>query len=91
MKAPTLLIEEIEGNILSNNKLIMNTSGLINGERMKHDGIAFFGTVKRKVLINIKEYIQDNKIINDYILNIEKSGTEYGDIVFVIFYKKGII
>lgn len=47
--APTLFLEELDGNILQGGKLMINASGLINGERKMNDGITFFGTTLVKV------------------------------------------
>ncbi len=55
INAPTLLIEEVEGNIFNSNKLIMNATGLTNGERKMNDGIAFFG-IKLKTVISALIY-----------------------------------
>jgi len=52
--APTLLLVEVEGNILNNNKLVINAQGLVKGERQEKDGIAFFGTKLKKVSILLK-------------------------------------
>jgi hypothetical protein len=43
--AGTIQLEEIMGNLLSNNKLKLNAAGLINGLRKTKDGVAFFGKV----------------------------------------------
>lgn len=55
-KAPKLLIEEIEGDIFNNNKLVINAMGLVNGQRKAKDGIVFFGPNLTKVLcLNFRE------------------------------------
>ncbi len=45
--AGTLQLEEVMGNLLSNNKLKINAAGLVNGLRKCRDGVAFFGKVKK--------------------------------------------
>jgi hypothetical protein len=52
-KNPTLLLEEIDGDILRNNKLMINAGGLLTGARNIKDGVAFFGTK----LKNVQSYI----------------------------------
>lgn len=47
--APELLIEEIEGDILKNNKLVINAAGMVNGARKAKDGIVYFGTKYKNV------------------------------------------
>ena len=76
--APTVILEEIEGNILNNKLLLINAQGLVNGERKEKDGIAFFGTSLKK----------DDKIVNDFVLNISNDDSELGLFTFLIFYKK---
>jgi hypothetical protein len=57
-KAPKLLIEEIEGDIFNNNKLVINAMGLVNGQRKAKDGIVFFGSKLTKVnSLNIREIL----------------------------------
>jgi hypothetical protein len=43
--AATLLLEEVTGEVLRNNKLKINAGGLTNGLRKAKDGVAFFGKV----------------------------------------------
>lgn len=47
--APVLMLEEIEGDILRNNKLVINAAGLLNGARKVKDGIVYFGTQSKNV------------------------------------------
>jgi hypothetical protein len=44
--APIILIEELNGDILKNNKLKINAGGLTTGLRKSKDGVVFFGKVK---------------------------------------------
>jgi len=78
--APTLILEEIEGDILNNDKLVITAQGLVNGERQEKDGIVFFGTKLKK----------DDKVVNDYVLNLNKDDIECGVFTFIIYYKKGM-
>jgi len=75
--APMIVLEEIQGDIFKNNKLMINAGGLVKGERKTNDGIAFFGM----------KLIKDNKVINDYVLFLENA---YNDLahIFIIYYKK---
>jgi hypothetical protein len=43
--ATTLLLEEVTGEVLKNNKLKINAGGLTTGLRKARDGVAFFGKV----------------------------------------------
>ena len=43
--APVLLLEELTGEVLKNNKLKINAGGLTTGLRKAKDGVAFFGKV----------------------------------------------
>jgi hypothetical protein len=52
--APELILEELEGDQLLGNKLIINAGGLVSGARKARDGFAFFGTVYKNVKINKK-------------------------------------
>ena len=45
-----MIIQEIEGEIFKNQKLIINAWGLTNGARKSRDGIVFFGSKLKKVL-----------------------------------------
>lgn len=49
--APQLIFEEIQGDMLKNNKLIINAAGLSTGLRKARDGLVFFGTPGKNVLI----------------------------------------
>jgi hypothetical protein len=43
---PYLIIEELEGDILKNNKLKINAGGLTTSMRKEKDGLTFFGKAK---------------------------------------------
>jgi len=77
-RAPNLIIEEIEGNLLYGNSMEIRAFGLNNGKRNVKDGIVFFGSR----LTNI-----DGIIINDFLLNL--SCPENLSHIFIIYYKKG--
>jgi len=75
--APVLYIEEIEGEILKNQSLTINATGLVNGQRKMKDGVAFFGNKLKN----------GEEVINDYVFNI----TDYPENIshiFIIYYKK---
>lgn len=57
--AATLLLEEVTGEVLRNNKLKINAGGLMNGLRKAKDGVAFFGKVKNLfcIIYNIKFFV----------------------------------
>ena len=74
--------KEIEGEILRNQKLIINAFGLINGARKSRDGIVFFGTKLKKVLWN---NFKNDIIINDFVLNLDEDNMTH---TFFIYYKK---
>ena len=63
-----LLLEDVVGVILHKLKLYIDASGLQNGLRRLKDGHSYFGIIDKKVYNNI---IQDNDIINDYVLNVD--------------------
>ena len=49
--SPSLVLEETTNkNILRGNKLVINASGLLNGNRKAKDGVAFFGRPLKKVI-----------------------------------------
>jgi hypothetical protein len=50
---PTILMEELEGDILRNNKLLINAGGLTCGARKIKDGVSFFGPILKNVYITI--------------------------------------
>jgi len=78
-RAPVLILEDEEGDILQQKKLELNASGLIGANRKMKDGVTFFGT-------QIK--IED-KVVNDFLLNIDYANVkEIGAYVFIIYYKK---
>ncbi len=74
-KAPQILLEELSGEFLKNNKLKINAAGLTTGLRKARDGVAFFGKNKKE-------------IINDFDLNLE--GGEHGPHSFIIYYRKDV-
>ncbi len=53
--APVLLLEELTGEVLKNNKLKINAAGLTTGLRKAKDGVAFFGKVK--IIIFLTSFI----------------------------------
>jgi hypothetical protein len=74
--APTLILEELSGNILRGQKLHINAAGLINGLRKAKDGIAFFG----------KQLKKGDQIVNDFELSLDYPVSII--YVFIIYYKK---
>jgi len=77
-KANIILLEEIEGNLLRKQTLLINASGLMNGERNAKDGIVFFGNKLKK----------GDNVINDYVLNTEVDDNSIH--TFIIYYKKDV-
>jgi len=49
-QAKNLKLEDIEGNLLNNKKLIIDAGGLSTGLRKMRDGHTFFGTVAEHVI-----------------------------------------
>lgn len=49
-QAHKLILEDIEGNLLFNKKLLIDASGLSESLRKMRDGYTFFGTSKEYVL-----------------------------------------
>jgi hypothetical protein len=54
--APVLILEDIEGDFLKNDHLIINAAGLVNGARKAKDGVAYFGTQYKNVIIVYFKY-----------------------------------
>lgn len=52
-QAKKLVVEDEEGDFLSNHYLVIDASGLLNGLRKKRDGYVFFGTKAEYVYIYI--------------------------------------
>ncbi len=48
-KYPYILIEELEGNCLKDQKLLITQSGLVNSGRNANDGLTIFGKVLKQV------------------------------------------
>lgn len=72
-------MQDEEGDILGSKKLEINASGLVGACRGLKDGVTFFGT-------QIK---LDDKIVNDFLLNINNVNlNEIGTYVFIIYYRK---
>ena len=59
IKYDFIILNDIEGNLLYNQKLFIDSKGLKNGLRNSKDGFAFFGPITH----------YHGKIINDFILN----------------------
>jgi hypothetical protein len=55
--ATTLLLEEVTGEVLKNNKLKINAGGLSTGLRKARDGVAFFGKVIKIDIYKVNYYI----------------------------------
>lgn len=54
-QAKRLKLEDVEGNLLFNQKLLIDAGGLVNSLRKMRDGHSFFGTVVEYVkFINIE-------------------------------------
>ncbi len=51
--AAVLLLEELTGEVLKNNKLKINAAGLTTGLRKTKDGVAFFGKVKIIIILTL--------------------------------------
>ena len=47
--APELIIEELTGESLKNNKILINAGGMPAGLRKMKDGLVFFGTSTQNV------------------------------------------
>ena len=75
--APTLLIEEVECNLLNGQKIKVNAQGMIGG-RGNNDGVVIFGAKTNKE--------QDEKIKSDFILNCDNK-TSYPCVFFIYFEK----
>jgi hypothetical protein len=50
--APELILEEIEGDLLKNNKLRIVATGLVNSARKILDGVVYFGTYIHNVILH---------------------------------------
>ena len=75
--APTLLIEEVECNLLNGQKIKVNAQGMVGG-RGNNDGVVIFGAKTNKE--------QDEKIKSDFILNCDNK-TSYPCVFFIYFEK----
>jgi hypothetical protein len=75
--APLLCLEETEGNLMKDDKLMINASGLVEGARKAKDGVTFFGK-------NLK---CGDIVVNDYVLNIDNTDYQLNHIFF-IYYRK---
>jgi hypothetical protein len=51
--AACLLLEELMGDVLRNNKLTINAAGLTTGLRKMKDGVSFFGKAAKSVIIKL--------------------------------------
>ena len=77
-----MLIEDLEGDLFFNHKLLIDATGLKNGLRGKRDGFTFFGSITH----------YHGKIINDYVLNLKEDilNNLKAKIYFAIFFDRTI-
>ena len=81
--APTLLVEEINGDLLNHQTIKINASGMING-RNANDGIVIF-SLKNPLLNNDTRTNNTNTFKADFELNYNESGISY-PFIFLIYY-----
>lgn len=92
-KASTIILEEINGNLLNGQKIEINAAGMVGG-RNKKDGFTIFGL---KFLNQTKNSSEDSDVEaaqekneNQYLLDFELNYAQYLSYpyIFAIYYKK---
>ena len=87
LKHPSLLLEEINGNSLSGNKVIITPCGYIHSKRNYGDGFVFFGPT----------YVNSNtnQIVNDVVITLPKTNSvnapAQGEHFFTIYFNLNLL
>lgn len=92
-KASTIILEEINGNLLNGQKIEINAAGMVGG-RNKKDGFTIFGLKFLNLTKNSSEdsdvEAAQEKNENQYLLDFELNYAQYLSYpyIFAIYYKK---
>lgn len=92
-KASTIILEEINGNLLNGRKIEINAAGMVGG-RNKKDGFTIFGLKFLNLTKNSSEdsdvEAAQEKNENQYLLDFELNYAQYLSYpyIFAIYYKK---